>query len=245
VNKIKRMVVKVGGGLFLNDESNKYLANLVAQIAILIKEHGIQVIVVSSGAINNAIKKLGREPKGMAEKQAFASIGQKILIGSWDTLFAEYDIEVGQVLLIYDDLDSLMRRKRALNTMKKLIELNAVPVINENDTTAVDEIKWGDNDPLSVMVAELIESDLLVLLTDVDGLYGRGCQLIPEVEKITSQIENLAYNRDMESKIDSAKKAILLGIPTIIASWKKPNILLQILKNEQVGTKFLPAKQKS
>lgn len=237
---MKRMVVKVGGGLFKNDENLKYLPNLVTQIAILMTEQKKEVCLVSSGAINTMKRILGREPRNLAEKQAFASMGQIVLMQNYHNLFSPYKIRVSQILLIYGDLDSLTRRENAQNTVEKLFSLGAIPIVNENDTTAIEEIRWGDNDPLAAMVAELIEADLLVLLTDVEGLYiPRKGWPIPEVEKITPEIEEVPYDEDMRTKLEAAKRATEAGIPTFIASFKDPEVLLKIAEGKPVGTKFL------
>lgn len=242
---MKRMVVKVGGGLFETDENLKHLPNLVTRIAILIREQKKEVCLVSSGAIKTMERILGRKALTLAEKQAFASMGQILLMQNYhESFFSSYKIRVGQILLIYDDLDSLTHRKNAQNTIEKLFSLGAIPVFNENDTTATEEIRWGDNDPLAAMVAQLIEADLLILLTDVQGVYNPSGRLIEQVKPTEHpQIEKFAYHEDMKTKLESAKKATEAGIPTFIASWQDPEVLLKIAKGKRVGAKFLPNKE--
>lgn len=238
---VRRLVVKLGTGL-LTDEQNHLatgrIETLAAQLAALHQQKR-QVLVVSSGAIGAGMAALGlkQRPKQLPELQAAAAVGQSKLMAVYDEVFAKHGIQVAQVLLTHDDLKDRARHLNARNTLETLLARAVVPIINENDTVAVDEIKFGDNDRLGALTATLVDADLLVILSHVEGLLDRHGRLIPVVAEITREIEALAGGTDrltsvggMKSKIEAAKIVTRSGIPMIIANE---------LKGE-AGTIFLP-----
>lgn len=246
--KKELLVIKIGASLLQKENKiidENFIRDILIQIAKIKKNW--QVVLITSGAIAAGMNFLGlkERPKEMVELQVLASIGQPHLISlyqkSVDSMFL-----IGQILLTYEDLDSLKRRENLKNTINGLLKKEALPVINENDSTAIEEIRFGDNDKLSALVAELIRARLLVLLTDVEGLYDSENKIIPVVKKITPEIKNLAGKAKSEittggmiSKIIATEIATKAGITTIIANGRRKDVLLQILKGEDVGTKFL------
>lgn len=234
LDKANRLVVKVGSGVV-----GSGVEPLVAQIAGLRKQ-GRQVVLVSSGAIAAGMGVLGlkQRPQSLAQLQACAAIGQGKLMAAYDALFGKHGIHVAQVLLTHDDLRSRQRHLSARNTLFQLLDDGVVPIINENDTVAVEEIKFGDNDRLGALVATLVDADLLVILSHVEGLLDRESRLVPVVPAITREIEAMAGGTDratsvggMKSKIEAAKIVTRSGIPMIISNE---------LSGER-GTVFLPA----
>jgi len=253
--KPKRIIVKVGTGILTskNYRLNKaWMKNLVAQIASLINKN-IEVILVTSGAIGAGMGMLGLDsrPRLMPQEQAAAAIGQSQLMKIYDTFFKSHNLISAQILLTREDLSNRKRYLNAKNTLRTLLNYNAVAIINENDTVSVDEIKFGDNDKLSALVANLMQADLLIILSDVDGLYGSGRRVISLVERIIPEIEKLATastskvgTGGMASKVEAAKICSAAGIACIIANGKVPEVLLKILDAENIGTLFLPKKEK-
>ncbi len=257
VNTRKKWVIKLGTGILTNPRQHHDLPqikNLVKQFARLARQHNIDPVIVSSSAICGGMTVLGMKtrPTALAEKQACAAIGQVKLMSYYEEFFSEHGLHVAQVLLTHPDIDSRSRSANARNTMDRLISHGIVPIINENDTVAVDEIKFGDNDRLSASVASLIDADLLVILTSADGLLtslGKKGVLINVVEKITPAIRSLAKGTESEtsvggmiSKIDAAQFAVDHGIPVVIANGRAKGILEQIASGKPVGTKFLTQK---
>jgi glutamate 5-kinase len=247
----RRLVVKFGTGL-LTDTANRLsparIERLAGQIAGL-QQQGRQVVLVSSGAIAGGMAALNlkQRPKELRELQACAAIGQGKLMAAYDAAFARAEIHVAQVLLTHDDLRHRDRHLNARNTLDALLSRGVVPVINENDTVAVEEIKFGDNDRLGALTATLIDADLLVILSHVEGLLDREKRLVPVVPAITREIEALAGGTDrvtsvggMKSKIDAAKIVMRAGIPMVIADGDRADVLAGILAGEEVGTLFLP-----
>jgi glutamate 5-kinase len=271
LGKARRVVVKLGTGL-LTDEQNQFarshVESLVAQFAA-VHQKKIQLLVVSSGAIAAGMAELclQRRPKRLDELQAAAAIGQSKLMAAYDEMFSRFGIRVAQVLLTHDDLKDRARHLNARNTLSTLLQRGVLPIINENDTVAVDEIKFGDNDRLAALTATLIDADLLVILSHVEGLYagrsdlpvamgeGRGREAAPTilsvVPAITREIEQLAGDTTratsvggMISKIEAAKIVTRAGIPMIIAGGHRPNVVGDLLGGEEIGTIFLPASAK-
>ncbi len=237
----RRLVIKLGTGL-LTDASNRLsserIRSLAAQVAGL-REQKRQVLLVSSGAIAAGMAELGltTRPKHLNELQAAAAIGQGKLMALYDATFGQHGLRVAQVLLTHDDLKDRERHLNARNTLETLLARGVIPIINENDTVAVDEIRFGDNDRLGALTATLIDADLLIILSHVEGLLDRDRRLIPVVPEITRDIEALAGGTDrqtsvggMKSKIEAAKIVTRSGIPMIIAN--------QL--NVEAGTLFLP-----
>ena len=250
-----RIVVKVGTSTLAHATgrmNNRHIEKLVKVLSDL-KNAGHEIILVSSGAIGMGVGKLGlgARPSDMATKQAAAAVGQCELMYTYDKLFAEYGHTVAQILLTGEDIKFDNRRENFENTLSRLIELQAVPVINENDTVETQEIAVGDNDTLSAEVACSARADLLILLTDIDGLYtanpktDKNARLISVVEEITPQIEALGGNSGsslgtggMITKIKAAKIVGERGIDMVIAHGENPSILYEIMQGKSVGTLF-------
>jgi len=251
--KPKRIVVKIGSGILTsrNYRLNKVrIKKLVAQIAALIDKN-TEVILVTSGAIaaGMGMLRLHSRPKLLPQQQAAAAIGQSQLMRIYDTFFKHYGQLSAQVLLTREDLSNRKRYLNAKNTLFTLLSYNVVPIINENDTVSVDEIKFGDNDRLSALVATLGQADLLVILSDVDGLYAER-NVISVVERISPEIERLASaatgrvgTGGMASKVEAAKICCATGLGCIVANGKTPGILSRILDEQDIGTLFLPRKE--
>jgi glutamate 5-kinase len=256
-----KVVIKIGTNLLadrvkgINLDRIHEIARSVARLSVL----GNHVAIVSSGAIGAGVAalKLKDRPKTIPEKQATAAIGQPLLMEAYENAFRKQNCTIAQILLTKDDFVNRARYLNAKNTFPVLFEQGVVPIINENDTVAVEEIKLGDNDNLSAMVANLIEADLLIILSDIDGLFSddptrnHEAELIPVVEKITPQIEKLAKSSNTElstggmiTKIQAAKRCVSAGIAMIIANGKNPAVLDEIFSGTFNGTLFLPAENK-
>ncbi len=257
----KSIVVKVGTRL-LTYETGKLnlraMEKVVRELADL-KNQGKDVVLVSSGAVGAGIGRLGLpgKPQSTPEKQALAAIGQGLLIQMYEKLFAEYGQVVAQVLLTRDDFQDRKRYLNSRNALLALLKLGAVPVINENDTVAVEEIEFGDNDTLSALVASTLDADLLVILTDIGGLYSgnprleESAELISTVEEITPEVRRWAgastealATGGMVTKLQAAEIAVNSGIPLVIASGREADILQRVLAGEETGTYFC-AREKS
>jgi glutamate 5-kinase len=254
----RRIVAKFGTNLLTGGASRldlRVMAALVGQVARL-RHLGIEVIIVSSGAIAAGRHRLGlrKQRKDIPFRQVLASVGQTHLMQSYDELFAWHDIVVGQTLLTRRDLADRIGYLNARNTLLALLELGAVPVVNENDVVAVEEIEGahiGDNDNLSAYVANLVDADLLALITDTPGLYtddprrNEEAELIPRVDKITPEIDRLAGGTDtpfavggMATKIEAAKLATAGGADVVIASGHEAGVLERLVRGESIGTLF-------
>lgn len=258
---VKRIVVKVGTNLIADESGRldrKQLEDLVSQIADLV-DRGYQLLLVTSGAIAAGVEGLDLKdrPTAMPELQAAASVGQGLLIHLYSELFRKRNIHVGQVLLTQYDTTHRTQYLNARNTLDKLLDFNTVPVINENDTTAVDEIRFGENDTLAALVSCLIAADLLILLSDIEGLYttdprqDKDARFLSEVREITTEVEELAggvgskfASGGMVTKIQAAKIATCAGTGMIIANGKERNVLSRIMNQEPLGTFFAPRKKK-
>ncbi|MBU1172620.1 MAG: glutamate 5-kinase [Proteobacteria bacterium] len=260
ISAIKRLVVKVGSGVLTQDMGLNL--DIIASLARQISEQmdlKREVILVSSGAVASGVKKIGltRKPEKMPEKQAAAAIGQAGLILEYEKVFARHGKNVAQILLTDDDLSNRKRFLNARNTLNTLLTWGVLPIINENDTVAVEEIKFGDNDSLSARVALLLSADLLINLTDIDGLYDKDPRKntdalrIKVVTRIGKQIEALACGipgamgtGGMLTKIKAARKMTAAGVPMIIASGKDPVILEDLFAGKDKGTFFAPKNQR-
>jgi glutamate 5-kinase len=261
-SKSRRVVIKVGSAVLTNiDEGlDQGRINALAADISSIAEQGREVILVSSGAIAAGLAKLGLKKKKnmpLSLKQAAAALGQSGLMWAYEKTFAAHGRKVAQVLLTREDLSNRTRFLNARNTLQTLLDYGVIPIINENDTVAVDEIKFGDNDNLSGMVAHLADADLLVILSDIDGLYTADpridprAELIPLVEKITADVERGAGDArtgigtgGMRSKIMTAKKVGAIGVPMAIVNGKKSGILTALFEGREAGTLFLPRPEK-
>ncbi len=249
----KRIVVKLGTSILTQSHGVKgsILEALVKDVCAL-KKSGAEFILVTSGAIGAGMKQLGwhKKPDDIKKKQAAAAVGQVSLMHIYQRLFGAHGVNVGQVLLTRSDFGDRNRYLNAQGTLNSLLELGVVPIINENDTVAVEEIKFGDNDRLSALVAVKMHADLLVILSDVEGLYAsmtaREKTLIPQVTKITPAIERLAGKGSdsglgtggMASKIQAAKIATASGAIVVVANGSRKKVLQDILKGQSVGTRF-------
>ena len=251
-----RIVIKVGtstlayGTGMLNIRRVEELCRVMSDL----KNAGNEVILISSGAIGMGVGKLGlkKRPTDIPSKQAAAAVGQCELMYTYDKLFGEYNHTVAQILLTKEDVENDTRRENFKNTMFRLLELGALPVINENDTVATDEIVIGDNDTLGAIVAANIGADLLVLLSDIDGLYTsypRKCpdaRLIPVIEELTPEIMTLGEGKGselgtggMKTKLHAAEIATNAGIDMIIENGANPAALYNIVDGKALGTRFL------
>jgi len=246
-----KIVVKIGTGA-LSDEQGRLdsgsLAHLVSQICH-IKDNGASVIIVSSGAIGAGMGILGLKlrPSSVSHKQAAAAIGQIQLMRLYDKFFSRKKRHVAQVLLTRDDFSDKKRYDNAKNTISIILDYKAVPIINENDTVATEEIKFGDNDNLSGLVCNMIQAQLLIILSDVNGLLDESNKVVSVVENITQDIEKLARGTTkqistggMITKLEAAKKATSGTAACVIANGRQKNVLAKILNGDNIGTLFLP-----
>jgi glutamate 5-kinase len=257
LGKARRIVVKVGSSILASIEKglhHEVFSHLAKEISEL-KRQGYEIVLVSSGAIAAGMEKLGYKtrPQSITQKQATAAVGQSRLMNIYEGHFSRHQQMVAQILLTRDDLSHRQRFLNARNTLLTLLELGIIPIINENDTVVVDEIQFGDNDNLSALITNLIEADLLLILTDIDGLFDADprrnphAQWIPLVEEIDIYTGGMAGETTSEmsvggmaSKIQAAQKASRFGIPTVVACGTRREILHQILKGKEIGTLILP-----
>jgi glutamate 5-kinase len=253
----RRIVVKVGSGVLTADSGlNLAIIETLSRQINQMTADGREVLLVSSGAMAAGMKKIGltRRPDEIPKRQAIAAVGQSGLMMAYEQAFVQYDRKVAQVLLTGEDLNNRIRYLNARNTLHTLLAWKIIPVINENDTVAVAEIKFGDNDHLSAMIALLMDADILINLTDIGGLYtadpGKdpAARLIPEVLRITKAIEKLAGGipgvlgtGGMLTKIKAARKVTGAGIPMVIGPGLEDDVLLKLFSGKPVGTFFAPA----
>lgn len=251
---ISRIVVKLGTGVLTDSRKQidpAQLEQIVAQVAAL-RRAGKEVVVVTSGAVGAGMGALGFDsrPSDLAEKQACAAVGQSRLMSTYEKLFAKHDLVVAQVLLTHDDLEHHERHLNARNTLVTLLSHGVVPIINENDAVSFTEIKVGDNDTLSALVASLLPADLLVILTTVDGVienFGQSAaKVISTIGQIDADLEKIAGGTTSETavggmatKIQAAKIVVRSGIPLVIASGRKHDALANILGGAEEGTLFI------
>ena len=250
-----RVVIKVGTSTLAYATCNLNIRKVESLCKVLsdIKNAGHEVILVSSGAIAMGVGKLrlGKRPDDIPTKQAAASVGQCELMYTYDELFTKHNHTVGQILLTSSDIDHDDRRQNFVNTMSRLLELGVIPIINENDSITTDEIVIGDNDTLASIVAVNIDADLLILLSDLDGLFdsdphvNKNAKLISEVRNLTSEIMALGGNSlsglgtgGMATKLRAAKNCTENGTDMVIANGENPEILYDIVNGEKIGTRF-------
>ena len=251
-----RIVVKVGTSTLAHATGRLNIRHVEELVKVLsdLKNAGHEMILVSSGAIGMGVGKLNLpgKPTDMPGKQAAAAVGQCELMYTYDRLFTQYNHTVAQILLTGEDIDHAERRQNFENTMERLLELGALPIINENDTVATAEIKVGDNDTLGAIVACSVKADLLVLLSDIEGLYTADprkdptATLIPVVEAVTPEIEALAGGvgsslgtGGMGTKLRAAKMVTAVGCDMIITNGERPEALYDIVDGKAVGTRFI------
>jgi glutamate 5-kinase len=255
LKKVRRIVLKVGSRVLTSNGKTLSLEvfDRMAREVAGVKKAGFEVVIVSSGAIASGMGRLGftEKPKTIPQKQAAAAIGQSALMWNYERAFSFYGTKVAQVLLTRDDLVNRNRFLNARNTLLALLDFGVIPIINENDTVAVEEIKVGDNDNLSALVTNLVRADLLIIWSDIDGLYDRdprlfkNAKLIPLVPHVTAELEKTASGTlspicigGMVTKLQAARKAAFFGVPTILANGTAQGTLQRILKGEEVGTLF-------
>ncbi len=252
---VKRLVVKVGTSTLTYNTGKTNIRRMHKLVSVLsdIVNSGIEVALVTSGAIGVGVGKLGlkERPSDISGRQAAATVGQCELMFMYDKLFGEYGHTVGQLLITKSDVDSEERRKNLVNTFDKLFDYGAVPIVNENDSVAVDEIVYGDNDSLSAIVAKLVNADALIILTDIDGLYddnpneNEDAKLISQVDEITDELIAVAGGHGsrfstggMVTKLHAAQIAMDAGIDTIVMNGAAPESIYKALDGKQIGTFF-------
>ena len=258
--RAKRAVVKVGSNVLTEDNglNLKAMRSIARQICKLI-DNGLEVILVSSGAMASGVRKMGlaKRPDELPKRQAVAAIGQAGLMMEYEKAFGRYRQKVAQILLTSEDLSSRKRYLNARNTLNTLLAWKVVPIVNENDTVWVEEIKLGDNDNLAAMITLLMDADVLINLTDIDGLYTQDPRVYPQAElitrvtRITKDTERYAGDipgalgtGGMISKIKAARKVNSAGVPMVIARGDKPNILLKLFAGQKHGTFFVSKTQR-
>lgn len=260
-SRCHRLLIKVGSAVLTGPRGlNRVMVHRLSdQIAELIeREKDLQIVIVSSGAIASGVRRIGLSyrPRSIPQKQAAAAIGQVVLMEAWEQAFDKYDMHVAQVLVTSEDLGDWHRYLNARNTLETLLDWKVLPIINENDTVVVEEIKFGSNDQLSAMMAGLIGADLVINLTDTEGLYDcdprlhSSAKLIPVVRCIDSKLMTCATpdagavgTGGMLSKIYAAGKCLASGIPMIIAPGRERNVLVRLFSGEPLGTLFVPHKR--
>lgn len=257
-----RIVVKIGTSTLTHATGHLNIRRVAELCRVVsdIKNAGHEVILVSSGAIGMGVGKLGlrQRPTDIPTKQAAAAVGQCELMYTYDKLFGEYHHTVAQLLITGEDVASEKRHRNFSNTLNKLLELGAMPIINENDTVATQELGIGDNDTLAAIVARTIRADLLILFSDIDGLFTAdphsdpSAKLIPVVERLTPEIERLACGAGskfgtggMQTKLHAAHIATEAGVPMVIANGAQPAALYDLMDGKPVGTKFLAREEKA
>ncbi len=256
---VKKVLIKIGSAVLTGD--NGLDLDIIEQLVddmVDLKKRGYHIVIVTSGAIASGKHRMGISGplKSMPQKQAAAAIGQGRLMRVYSNAFGKHGIYVAQILLTMSDLTDRKRFLNIRNTLTTLMEWGVIPVINENDTVAVDEIKFGDNDQLAAMIANITEAHLLINLTNTDGLYDRNpnrskkAKVIPIVHEISDVIEQAATDETsdvgsggMKSKVLAAKKVTAFGIPYIIAAGKEKGILRDLCAGKERGTLFLPMKE--
>ena len=253
----KRWVIKIGSALLTDDGQglNRQALQAWVEQMVCLKQQGVEVVLVSSGSVAEGMKRMGwkTRPKLLNELQAAASVGQMGLIQAYESLFAEYDIHTAQILMTHDDLSNRTRYLNVKNTIETLLEYGVVPIINENDTVVTDEIRFGDNDTLAALTANLMSADVLVILTDQKGLYDDNprenpkAQLISQAQVSQKDIEAMASSEGgalgkggMYTKVMAAKRAARSGTATLIASGREKGILPRLFSGEADGTLLVP-----
>lgn len=257
----EKIIIKIGTSTLGSQDKGidtdivEKLSNVIAKL----RNSSYSIVLVTSGAVALGAKKLNStKPKTILGKQVFASVGQAILMQTYEKYFSKHNIPIAQILLTREGFTQREIYINARETILELLEMNVLPIINENDAVASEEIRFGDNDMLSAMVGDLISADRLIILTDEEGLYdsnpktNNDAKLIPIVEKITPEIEKMASGTEsefglggMSSKVQAAKLATSLGIKTHIIYGKDPEKIFSLLDDKNIGTTFLPASNKT
>lgn len=251
LREARRVVVKIGSRLLAESPAGRPAT--IADQVVALAARGVETILVSSGAIAMGVKalRLAARPADLPGLQAAAAVGQSRLMQHWEHAFAPHDRLIGQVLLTHDDVGDRGRFLSARLTLRALLDRHVVPIINENDTVAVEEIKFGDNDQLAALVTSLASADALVILTDVDGVWDEHGVRMPVVRDVEREAAPVAGESrgdgvgsgGMASKVKSARMATRLGVPCVIAPGRQPRVLQDVLDGADVGTVFLPAER--
>lgn len=252
LGQVRRVVIKLGSAVLRGADGGvdrALLAEMARQVVAL-RGRGVEAIIVSSGAVSSgmAVLRVTDRPETLPDKQALAAVGQIYLMRDWAEAFHAHGCRVAQILLSKSDLDDRQRYLNARSTVNRLLEMGVVPIINENDTTAVEELTFGDNDILSAAVAAKVEAQLLLLLTVVEGLTGPDGRIVARLERVTEQTFALVRRErsplgrgGMESKLLAAKNATTTGVAAVIASGKQPDVLTRLFAGEPLGTWCVPS----
>ncbi|MCX7715895.1 MAG: glutamate 5-kinase [Endomicrobia bacterium] len=258
--RYQRVVVKIGSHLIFAGKDD--FVNAIASQVKNLKDRGVETIIVSSGAIVSGVEEYGLKvkPTNIVEKQAYAAVGQPLLMNKYITAFKKHGLKIAQVLLTREDFDSRQRYVNIKNTLNYLLKIGCIPIINENDTVATEEIKLGDNDTLSAIVATKLDADLLILLTDVDGVFDKDPNLYPDAKilqeikdieeieqkfKFGTKSEFFCGTGGVKTKIDAAKICVVNGVEVVIANGNKENVIMKIINKEPIGSRFLPKQDKN
>jgi len=259
LERCRRLVIKVGSAVLTGPRGlNLVMIHRLSDQIAELREKGQEIAIVTSGAVASGIRKVGlaERPRTIPQKQAAAAVGQGALMEAWEGAFYKYDLHVAQILLTTEDLAHRHRYLNARNTLETLLDWGILPVINENDTVVIEEIKFGDNDQLAATIAGLIGADLVINLTDIEGLYDcdprvdASARLIPVVHGVDSKLLACAGSAPgsvgtggMVTKIIAARKCLASGIPMIIAHGRERDVILRLFNGENLGTLFLPRKR--
>lgn len=254
---VRRLVVKIGSSSLASHTGEPNLQQMETLVHQLAQIHlqGVEVLLVTSGAVGVGFHELGyvQKPKTIPEKQAAAAVGQGLLMHMYETFFSQYNVLVGQILLTREDFTNRIRFLNARNTLYTLLGFGCIPIINENDTVVVEEIKLGDNDTLAARVAGLVDADLLLMLSDIDGLYtadprnNPDASIIYMVTEMNEELEHMAGGvgsavgtGGMATKMQAARMAMHFGLPMVLANAVEENIVSRVLAGEPIGTVFWP-----
>ncbi|MFK0573788.1 glutamate 5-kinase [Endozoicomonas sp.] len=256
----RRWVIKIGSALLTNEGQGLDLSRMdgwVTQMCQL-RDQGVEVVLVSSGAVAAGMEKLGwmERPTALHQLQAAAAVGQARLVQAWEASFQKYGVQPAQVLLTHDDHSNRRRYLNARSTLKTLLEMGVVPVINENDTVVTDELRFGDNDTLAALVANQVEADFLVILTDQDGLFtadprtNPDARLIHEMHARDESLDAMAGGGSgrlgrggMQTKLRASRQAAASGAATVIVGGRTDNVITRIFEGEELGTLLLPERE--
>lgn len=258
IKNSKKIVIKIGSNTLSNDDGtiNKIFLNRLTEQITHLRKMGKQILIVSSGAIISGVCSIGKwsRKEDIHYKQALCSIGQVELMGAYSEAFKKHNIGIGQILLTREDFLDDYRTLNIRNTLFTLVDEGIIPIVNENDTVCVEEIKIGDNDTLSALTANLFGADLLILLSDIDGVYDKSPKenkdaiMIERVKDVDKLLKNISIGKEnyfgtggIATKIEAARRVNKYGIPMILANGKKENILMDLLEGKEKATLFLPA----